>query len=307
MAQKLSDIKTFTELEQYLQQKGVGHQNYRHYTNLDNIISMLDSGYLWLSRGDQLNDRQELSKGNPAEWEKIYLASFVYGRSENIAMWAIYGLPHDEAACLSLPSMEINKWVSGIKTLHDPSDGYKKIEAGFTAKMIDVVYIGGKRGQKDTLLQWNGERLYLDEQDNKKKPELSDDFTAISSAACLTGCIKNYAWVYENEVRIQVKLDQPIDCTRIAIRFPDNFFVPVNVKGANEQDKVCITYGPWKDIRKSIQFDQAFQHRTGQYGDKITFADSEFNDLVRLKELCEYCTAGKDKRMPGRLNSSIFS
>ena len=61
---KLSDVTSVNELTAFLEKKGLGHQNYRHYTNFDGALGMLQSGYMHLSRGDQMNDHQEVTKGN---------------------------------------------------------------------------------------------------------------------------------------------------------------------------------------------------------------------------------------------------
>lgn len=142
---EFKEIRAADDLRTFLIEKGQGHQNYRHYTTLDGIYGMLKSGYIWMSRGDQMNDMQELTKGNISDWESIYLSSFAYGKSENIAMWGIYGLPHNEAASISFPSRVFSKWIPGNKTIYDPEDKYKEIDCDFQIQLTDVVYAGGKR------------------------------------------------------------------------------------------------------------------------------------------------------------------
>lgn len=295
---EFKEIKTFGHLRNFLSVKGKGHHNYRQYTNLDGVYGIINSGFFWLSRGDQMNDMQELTKGDPDEWKKIYIASFAFGRSENIAMWTIYGLLHDEAACISFPSIEFCKWISSISELFDPADGYKKINVKFEIDLIDVVYIGGIRGQRDGLLQWNSERMQLDNEN------LEDDFKTISSQAPLTGYMKNYAWVYENEVRIRIKLNEPIDCKKVAVKLPIDFF---NTDPKNE--KVGIISGPWNDYDKYSIFDKklAQSENFQTVKDKLIFRESDFDRLVKTKETCEYCLYGNGKRVPKRKGPSLFS
>lgn len=295
---EFDEIKTFDHLRLYLSDKGKGHQDYRQYTNLDSIFGMINSGYLWLSRGDEMNDKQELTKGNPAEWENIYVASFVFGKSENIAMWAIYGLLHDEAACISFPSKAFSKWIIGVKEIFDPIKNYEKIDTNIKIDLTDVAYIGGKRGQKDAQLKWYDKTINLDE------IILEDDFTKISNESLLTGYIKNYAWNYENEVRVRVKVDKRIECKKIAIKFPDDFFVP-----DSKNEKIGITTGPWRDDIKYDVFMEKMK-QTEKYlliKDKFVFQKSEFQNLVNLKETCEYCSSGNGKKIPKRKAPSIFA
>lgn len=61
-------------------------KKFSHYTNIEGLRGMLSSRKFQVSRGDQMNDKQELTKGDMRIWSNIYLASFSYGEEENMAM-----------------------------------------------------------------------------------------------------------------------------------------------------------------------------------------------------------------------------
>lgn len=281
---EFKEIDSVEHLRAFLLERGKGHHNYRHYSTLDGIYGMLKSGYLWLSRGDQMNDRQELTKGDSREWEKIYIASFAFGKSENVAMWGIYGLPHNEAACISFPSYKFSKWIPGISAVFDPKKNYQKIECEFEIQLTDVVYIGGFRGAKDQVLKWNDNKLQVNDLAN------IDDFEYISGESQMTGFIKNYAWSYENEVRIRIKVNTPINNERIAIKIPEYFF-----EGLENEEKVRITYGPWdksaRKEKKTVKFEDALRSDIciGFRYDQIEKKSSDFMNLVMLNETCKCC------------------
>ncbi len=284
MQMEFKDIRTADTLREFLIEKGQGHQNYRHYSTLDGIYGMLKSGYIWLSRGDQMNDKQELTKGYFDDWNNIYIASFAFGKSENIAMWGIYGLPHNEAANISFPSKIFSKWVPSISAIYDPGDYYNEINQGFEIQLTDVVYAGGKRGDNDQILRWNDKSIDID------KTSGAERLKYISSENSMTGFIKNFAWLYENEVRIRVKLNSPIPQKKIAIRIPDDMFA---VTGNSE--KVTITYGPWNQNgikeRKILKFEELIKRdiNRNEIIDNINIVMSDFTMLVELKETCNCC------------------
>jgi len=249
-----------------------------------------------------MNDMQEITKGNLTDWKSIYISSFAYGKSENIAMWGIYGLPHNEAASISFPSKIFSKWIPVIKSVYDPENNYKEIDAEFEIQLTDVVYAGGKRGSDDQILKWNDKSLMIEQSANP------NNLRFISSEEQMTGYIKNYAWAYENEVRIRIKLDKPIAQKRIAIKIPEEFF-----SMREKAENVKITYGPWnqdavkeKKIQKfeaQLKADTSASIRI----DNIEISTSEFTNLVRLKETCACCQLFMDNnRRIKRKAPSIF-
>ncbi|NLA43861.1 hypothetical protein GX865_07015 [Candidatus Saccharibacteria bacterium] len=299
---RLQDVASVDELIQHLRNKGKRHRSYRHYTNCDGVVGMIDSGYLWLSRGDIMNDRQELTKGSPEEWPNIYLASFVYGESENVAMWAIYGLPHNEAACISFPNRKFHTWVTNITELYNPKESYERVDVEFDVDLADVVYVGGKRGAPNAILKRGDDQFVYD--DGLESGKLYN----LSNEPKLTGYIKNIAWAYENEVRIRVKLrnnhtNRFNNLNRIAIRLPEDFFV-----SDKDDETISITSGPWKDKTNHDIFMEALKrsNRYPFFDRKLNFKDSEFDNLVRLKELCELYNCGQKNTTRRRIAPSIF-
>ena len=112
----------------------------------------------------------------------------------------------------------------------------------------------------------------------------------ISNNHLMTGFIKNYAWAYENEVRIRIKLNKPIAQKRIAIKIPDYFFLTHETA-----EKVKVTYGPWNlDANKERKIQKFEERLKADINERIPFnsieiASSDFMNLVRLKETCDCC------------------
>lgn len=90
----LKNIISIDDFVRFLESKGGNNRNYYNKTNKNGLKGMLKSRKLNISRGDQMNARQELTKGDIWTWEKVYLASFNFNEEENMAMWGLYGIPH---------------------------------------------------------------------------------------------------------------------------------------------------------------------------------------------------------------------
>lgn len=219
LVKSLDEVKSIAELTSFLESKGENHRNYYHYTNKTGLIGMLKSRKLHLSRGDQMNDKQELTKGDIQTWEKIYLASFNYGEEENMAMWGLYGVPHEDAIRITIPGKMIREWINSVKRIYSVESNslgefsYLEIPEFERIKLTDVIYVTGKRYDvTDFSLRRSRDRIVV-----KRDGSLA----YVSDSTAMTGYIKNAAWSYENEVRIRVETRED-DCgNKVAIDIPD--------------------------------------------------------------------------------------
>lgn len=145
------EVRSIDELIGYLEIKGGNHRNCYHYTNKNGLNGILRSRKLHISRGDQMNDKQELTKGDEQTWEKVYLASFNYGDEENMAMWGLYGVPHEDAIRITIPGTKIKEWISStdkvyqVESLRSGKYEYHELAELDRIVLTDVVYASGKK------------------------------------------------------------------------------------------------------------------------------------------------------------------
>lgn len=261
---KLRDVDSVESLIDYLTTKGRNHDYYYHYTSWDSFVNIYEKRSFLLTRGDSLriNDQHESSvKGAAEVWAKTYIGSFAYGSSENMAMWGLYGLPWEDAIRIAIPRAEMVKWLESI-ALPGGVDVKDCCDIKPKVSLADIVYVEGKRGSTNLSLYCHNESLKTD-----NIVGLND----VGSASEMTGYIKNYAWHYENEVRIKVELPQAIKGEKICVKIPDSMINAMN-----------ITTGPC--FERKIN-DNVFNFLNQQ--GKIT--TSGFESLVKYKVLCSLC------------------
>jgi len=258
------------DLVEFLNDHGLNHKNYHHYTDIDSAIKILNSGSLHLTRGNSMsiNDYQECKKGSEEDWYKTYIASFGYGNNENMAMWGLYGLPWQNAVRISIPGSLMIKWINSINNIYSTSyeNGtymYNKLACKKNINLADIIYIAGDRSSQNLKLTWKDISMNVSE-----NPQLLH----IDEKAEMTGYIKNSAWKYENEVRIRVYTQEKINYEKISIQIP-----PEITEG------ITITAGPYfkGNIADIIEQKVTTPPRN--------ILNSIFTNLVNYKSICKMC------------------
>lgn len=237
----IKKIKKPEDLEIFLKDKSKTHKRFNHYTTSSVLNLILKNKTLKLTRGNSrsLNDWHERnSKGVEEEWNKTYIACFASDNyeknideitvnydSESMAMWGLYGFPSKEAVRITIPRKEMLRFIncSRAKLRKNKNiiftEGIREAVYAVSKDMIksiiltDVFYVKGtdkdiippEQKHIQTVLQFNTYNLH--EYFQKR------DFT---------GFVKNYAWNYEKETRIIVKLNKPIDKEFLYIELPDD-------------------------------------------------------------------------------------
>ena len=258
---KLKDVKNISDLIGYLETKGNKHNDYYHYTTLGALNKIKSSKHFLLTKGNAytLNDQQESTcKGSVNEWEKTYIGSFAFGSSENMAMWGLYGLPWDEAVRIAIPGKAMRDWINNINVVSAWNEKEKRLEPIIDHPeplLADIVYVTDK-----------GKYITLNRGDEHLTVEKDLYFKNINNNSKLTGFIKNYAWHYENEVRIRVKLPRPENYNKIAIEIPDEII-----------NSFSITTGPYFDEKANNAYKPGWAN------------PSEFQHLVNFKSICSMC------------------
>lgn len=259
----LKDVVTVDELVAYLQRKGSNRHVYTHYTTLGGLQNILNSKRWFLSRGDNasMNDQHEwMYTGSQLHWAKTYILCFSASSKENMAMWGLYGIPATQAISIRIPRKAILQWLDSIKTVEgvrfvDGKPSYTKLAKPNSLVMHDVAYTS-----EDNIRLRNERIPHKQVHDFRLNHEQ------------LTGYIKDVAWEYEYEVRLQASYLDDMKYTHVALPVTDELISSFEVMcGPNFTEE--------KQLVKLLQ--------THQIEKPITY--SKFTDLLRYRSLCDLC------------------
>lgn len=249
----------------YLELKGKNHKKYFHYTTWDSLKKIYENNSFLLTRGNSLkiNDQHEaIMKGSYQEWNKTYIASFSFGSSENMAMWGLYGLPWEDAVRIAIPQKEMLSWLDSIKDVEvwDPQKKNNPLN-NIRVCLNDIVYVNGKKND-DYYQLTHASRNWI------VRNEAA--FYRFDESSLMTGYIKNYAWHYENEVRLKITTPFDVHSEKIKIDIPFETITSFE-----------ITTGP------------CFEYKNDKlYSDLMSngkLNPSGFEHLVKYRPLCSLC------------------
>lgn len=241
----MTKIKSSEYLIQFLESKARNHDYFHHYTNMKTLGLILKNKTIKLTRGnsEKLNDWHEArAKGAPNVWKKTYIACFscegsnnnknktsnidyIDYNSENMAMWGLYGLPSDEAVRISLGGEDMKLFIKICKDNQDKKEKFIYTDGIIDEKnaistdnidfieLTDVFYLKSSNQDINTPIQKHINTV-LDFGNNN----LFDLF----QKSDFTGFVKNYAWNYEKESRIILRLKKPIENENLFLRIPEN-------------------------------------------------------------------------------------
>ena len=243
-----------------LKRNALRHTNgYVQYLTLTGLTGILSNGRLHLSSSRRLNDLGETLN------ENMYEASFAFGESENIAMWCLYGVPNKEAVRAVYPFESIKEWVADVKdkknlgvySFSGRSGVYRRIEGKIKRGIFADVAYGTPKFAKHGY-----------------------DFFRItdkeeSSAVILAGVLKDYAWSYENEVRLIIEFEQELktDTGHAVDIIAVDFNAPIE---ALQEGRGKLTLGPWAPGKC----------RGGKHlvaGRRMEFNESSFKGLIKCR------------------------
>ncbi len=232
-------------LQNHLENEAINHNHFHHYTNMNSLELILKNRTIKLTRGNSksLNDWHEAEvKGDPLYWNKTYIGCFSFDDnkdsdtnnydSENMAMWGLYGIPSEEAVRFSLSAEWMKKLIDFCKNNKEQNenivylDGKKrnpiKSDDIELISFADVFYVRGTNNDKVSPKQFH----------NSVKINFKFDDCDLHSMLKtwnFTGFVKNYAWHYEKESRIIVRLKDPIDQENIFLLIPKNVIKKFNI------------------------------------------------------------------------------
>ena len=202
-----------SDLTDYLKKQAVKHEEYHHYTNLEGLEKILETKSFKMTKGVscRLNDFHEPeNKGDLFDWQRTFITCFNYSEEENMAMWGLYGKPKTDAICISISNKTFNSLVSQDEYIFFYKSGknFKEIEdKNINLFATDIFYAKGNSNENKLEKQTH--------YDTKIKNNIKIDFNILKNEKNengtlfkhlkqkeYTGFVKNYAWHYEDEVRI---------------------------------------------------------------------------------------------------------
>ena len=237
------DVKTYEELQRYLQEKSRISDRLYHYTTFDSLICIIKNRCVRLSRMDLMNDKAEQTLGRQDQHLKNYIMSFTRDK-EYVSMWAMYGKPSGIKIRIDFPRATFEnaiknhfyedaalKRIIPLESDTSPGSFYKK---GFL--ISDVVYLD--KASKE--LRHN----------EKKFLSITADRTVIDE---MTGFIKYDAWEFERETRLRALIHH--EPTKSLMDIPKWVFAKISEDLIRD---LHITFNPWmsaemkEEIRKSL-------------------------------------------------------
>lgn len=201
---KLREMKGSPDaLWEGLQENALRHRNYNMYTSMDRAMSLALTGDFYISNGQTWNDKLD---------RKIMQRRLAFGicmscsTVESMAMWMLYsGDKGKNGALVRFPpsiikelvgstTVELGKFDDRGKFIQDPLVLTRKAK-NFDIFMTDVVYIDVQEEGSSMLIASLGEdHEHMDRQ-------LLEDAGVF---------YKHYAWSYEKECRLIIKLSPEI-------------------------------------------------------------------------------------------------
>ena len=211
-----SAINSPTKLHDYLiSSERIKNMNVlHHYTNINAVFGIINSGFWVLKNPLKMNDELENSHWKPNELKKMFFISFMGEQKESIGMWSMYAQPWSDGVKVSIKKEALKKWLQSIKKI------YKADPENYSVDEHEYVEVAKKNSPQMTAVAYttcddpnsNHEQLFWSNRKN-------DNFRQIYENQELMGFIKNDAWLYEKEIRLRVDLDQ--EYPAIALKITD--------------------------------------------------------------------------------------
>ena len=294
----LSDVGSTEELISFLDSgfKNKCHDYYHHFTNFSKLEKVLETGNWRFTPDSTKNDLHEYNvKESFEKRNKILSVSLSRCDEDNMAMWAMYSIPWEDAVRITLTKEAVLKWRKIVMNYAKKNDKVDYV------KLHDIIYYQGFTDDGDN----NNNSLIIDGQTKEGiKEEL---FSEIQHPDRLSSYIKNSAWKQEQESRLSIFFKE--DCKKtVDIPFGKAFPFILN--------NMIITFGPWTsenmikkkmdrviDIlcKKRIKFAYHYVHKLNL---KMYTNDNRNNTFNTLSEL-RGSNDSPDAILPGR--GLIFS
>ena len=260
--QSFKYIANTDELLNFLQTRE--HPYYHHFTTVSTLVKIIKSNKWRFSVGSRMNDQHEYNvKSAYGLRDKIYSTCFCFGDEDNMAMWAMYAIPWEDAVRISIPKEVMLKWVENLNDIQHPA-----LE---NVSLHDILYIDGMIGySRFSKFYWAR---------GKKDALTEPDGCDISLSARFTGYLKNSAWKHEQESRLAITLAEETNLPFIDLPLPDNFF-----------QSVRLTTGPWTtDTEFDRQKKRILRASQPSLRKKLKISQNSFSGQIQLRRHCDFC------------------
>ena len=216
-----SEIKSASALIEYLSSKERfdDFKYVYHYTTIDKLNSIINSGYWYLGNPKNMNDQLEYSYFNSFYWDKLYFISLMVEQEESIGMWNTYGRDKRNAIIMKIPLKAIKKWLGEVTTIREAKikkgtiELGKEIDGSLFQKFLHRVSYYDARSDKKVLRVGNNKNLVFED---------------LYCDECI-GYVKNIAWMYENEIRLRIETHERVKTSGIAINISDDLFEDLEI------------------------------------------------------------------------------
>ncbi len=184
------------DLANYLRRMGEKHRNYRLYTSMDRALAFTNNGMLFISDGQKWNDVDD--RGIMKE-RSLYATCFSCSTQENVAMWMLYGAQNGRnGAQLIFYKSTIKELLNKESIVLGKFDKYGKFQNKYTLKRLEDFDI------------YVTDVLYVEKHENGSARITCGEDHANMEIDLLNQSedifYKDYAWSYEKECRLVVKL-----------------------------------------------------------------------------------------------------
>ena len=271
------------KLAKFLKALSYNHIWYHHYTNFESLKKILKYKTFKMTKGvsKKLNDMHEPEeKGDKDIWESTYITCFNYSgedknnhsfediikrrKEENMAMWLLYGKPKTDAVRITISNQTFMGLLQSNCKLKDNGDNIPKDKIEILSS--DVFY--AKCNDSDLNIEQDFDFQY---HNNKKiKFNINGKLFYFLKNKEFTGCVKNYAWHYEDEVRLIARVDKEFDLIKqkecIYLSIPDDLL-----------NTFIITTGP--NFTKFRELEELLKSCPGiSYSKSLLHGNVNFND-----------------------------
>lgn len=216
---KFGDMTTTLQIRNYLKSvlgrpgpRGKDGVELYHYTGIDSLVSILDSGYLWLGSATNMNDHLEAEFVKRSGMRnRLFLSSFSKVE-ENLAMYKMYASePNGVMIAISYATAE------RIIEEQDKSPIGKQLVSIVRNKKLT-----GEQIESD--LYWSAvcyKDLHTDNLSAENVTNSNIENPLLDSS--LAGFEKLYGWEYEKEVRLCAVTQRPLkDNEIVAVKLPED-------------------------------------------------------------------------------------
>ena len=276
ITERLKDLYSLEDLRSFLSESGRWHnKGYFQYTTAAAVEGMRKSGQIWLAAGSEMNDLDEISTYAPERWQRMYVASFSASTHESIAMWAIYGSLPREAVRVQFRQQDICAVVDKARSegcvAEVGSDG-ELLDNKFKIKSIELIDVVYRRKNSLALRATTVRDEFFRKESFERRLNI------------LAGCIKDYAWEYEYEVRILLELADDIPSNILPAR--------VALSATAMMENLKVMTGPCCD-------DRMVKEKIGD----VEMRNSGLYGKVKVKSLCKYCPCVDMNSCPASMRS----